>query len=200
MRMQDERPSRPRRYDFLPPSVATSSATAAVQFLAALDELQERVLDQISDLPQEAVDFLPQGASNSIGMLVVHMAWAEASWISRVVRTPVPPALLERLSLGQQDASGALAFSSHTVAGLTELCRDVRIQMTGPALRVLHDVDTQVPAQQTLMTARGVLMHLVWHWTYHSGQIGLLRRQWGARYKWTFGDKMGVPRPPKVET
>ena len=42
------------------------------------------------------------------------------------------------------------------------------------------------------MTVRGVLMHLVWHWTYHSGQVGLLRRLWGhARYKWTFDQNIG---------
>jgi uncharacterized damage-inducible protein DinB len=45
------------------------------------------------------------------------------------------------------------------------------------------------------MTVRGVLMHLVWHWTYHSGQVGLLRRLWGqGRYKWTFDRRVGDPR------
>ena len=176
MKTQQERPSRPRRYDFLPISTVPSEATDALQFLAALDELLERVLDQISDLPQEALDFLPQGATNSIAMLVDHMAWAEAGWISRVTQTQLPPALIDRLSPGQQGSTGELVFSSATASGLTELCRDVRAQITGPALRELRDVDVDIQAQQKPMTARGVLMHLVWHWTYHSGQIGLLRR------------------------
>jgi uncharacterized damage-inducible protein DinB len=63
----------------------------------------------------------------------------------------------------------------------------VRDEITFPALMTLENIDAVVPDQNRSMTPRGVLMHLVWHWTYHSGQIGLLRALWGSGYNWTFG-------------
>ena len=70
------RPSRPRRYDIQPPPGFDTPGAALAA--AALDELRERLYDMIADLPQEAMDFLPEGAGNTIAMLTVHMAWAEA--------------------------------------------------------------------------------------------------------------------------
>jgi uncharacterized damage-inducible protein DinB len=74
-----------------------------------------------------------------------------------------------------------------TAAELVTLCQRVRDEITFPALAVLEDIDAVMPNQNRPMTPRGVLMHLVWHWTYHSGQIGLLRESWGSGYNWTFG-------------
>jgi uncharacterized damage-inducible protein DinB len=71
------------------------------------------------------------------------------------------------------------------------MCRRARQEVTAPALAVLDDVDRVVPDPKRPMTVRGVLMHLIWHWTYHSGQVGLLRRQWGARYQWMFDNTVG---------
>ncbi len=35
-------------------------------------------------------------------------------------------------------------------------------------------------------TIGDIVRHLQWHWTYHSGQIGLIRRALGQTYKWNF--------------
>jgi uncharacterized damage-inducible protein DinB len=160
-----------------------------------LDELSERLFDLISDLPQDALDFVPKGATNSIAMLVTHMAWAEAGWIARVTRAAIPPGLQEQLLPGKQEASGDLPPSSATVAQLVAYCRSVRQEVTKPALAIVEDMDVEVGDEGRPMTVRGVLMHLVWHWTYHSGQVGLLRRLWGhGRYKWTFDQNIGQAR------
>ena len=50
--MTETKRGRPRRYDFVPPAGVPDRGAGA--FLAALDELSERVYDQISDLPVEA--------------------------------------------------------------------------------------------------------------------------------------------------
>ena len=187
------RPGRPRKYDIRP--VTGFANQGAAYATAMLDELSERLFDMISDLPQEALDYIPDGSTNSIAMLAVHMAWGEASWIARVTQVTIPPELHESLLAGKQDASGELPPSSATVAELIDYCRRVRQDVTKPALKQVEDIDLEVGDERRPMTARGVLMHLVWHWTYHSGQVGLLRRLWGrTRYQWTFDRSVGKPR------
>jgi len=99
------RPGRPRRYAIRP---AAGFANESAAYVAAmLDELSERLFDVISDLPQEALDYVPDGTTNSIAMLAVHMAWAEAGWIARVTQAEIPPELHENLRAGKQDAEPA---------------------------------------------------------------------------------------------
>ena len=184
---------RPRRYDLKPvPGFVNDNAGYAV---AALDELTARLCDLIADLDQGALEFVPPGTTNSIAMLVVHMAWAEAGWIARVTGTPIADDLYPLLQAGKQGAAGELPPSSTPAADLVALCRRVRQEIALPALAPLADVDAEVPDPRRPMTVRGVLMHLIWHWTYHSGQVGLLRRMWGARYQWTFDRRLGSARP-----
>jgi uncharacterized damage-inducible protein DinB len=181
---------RPRQYDLKPvPGFANDDAGYAV---AALDELSARLCDLIGDLDRDGLDFVPRGTTNSIAMLVVHMAWAEAGWIARVAQAAVPSDLELLLLPGKQGAGGDLPVSSYSVSELTALCRRVRREVTMHALSALDDIDREVPDARRPMTVRGVLMHLIWHWTYHSGQVGLLRRLWGARYQWTFDNKVGT--------
>jgi uncharacterized damage-inducible protein DinB len=170
----------------------------AAYAVAMLDELSERLFDLIADLPQDALDYVPEGSTNSIAMLVIHMAWAEAGWIARVTQTAIPAELEQRLLPGRQDNSGDLpAFSAQVASDqLVGWCRRVRQEVTKPALTPVQDVDLEVGTGRRPMTVRGVLMHLVWHWTYHSGQVGLLRRLWGQRrYQWTFDHRIGGQRP-----
>ena len=187
------RPGRPRRYDIRP--VMGYANEGAAYAVAMLDELSERLFDLISDLSQEALDFVPEGTTNSIAMLVIHMAWGEAAWIARVTQATIPPELEGRLLPGKQGTPGDLPTSSASIEQLIDVCRAVRQEITKPALAQVEQIDIEVGSEQRPMTARGVLMHLVWHWTYHSGQVGLLRRIWGEqRYKWTFDRRVGDPR------
>jgi uncharacterized damage-inducible protein DinB len=191
MTPRHDRPSRPRRYDMQPlPGFCHPGAALAA---AALDELRERLYDMIIDLPQEAMDFVPEGATNTIAMLTVHMAWAEAGWVVNITGMPIPGELEPRLLPGKQGPSGDLEPFSTSAPELIALCQRVRAEITIPRLSALESIDAEIPDRQRPMTARGVLMHLVWHWTYHSGQVGVLRRLWGSRYKWTFDRRVGAP-------
>jgi uncharacterized damage-inducible protein DinB len=146
----------------------------------------ERLVDLIADLPQAALDYTPEGTTNSIGKLVLHMAAVEARWIER--STPMAiSADLEQLLGPRRDGAGDLPPSVHSAEELIALCRRVRREVTDPALSALPDIDVEIPDERSQMTVRQVLMHLIWGWTYHSGQVGLLRRLWGARYQWTLG-------------
>ena len=186
-----DRPSRPRRYDIQP--MHNFARQEAAYAASALDELRERLYDLIADLDLPAMDYVPEGATNTIAMLTVHMAWAEAIWIANITGIPVPHELEQRLLPGKQGPSGDLPPSSGNASELIDLCQRVRNEITVPRLSGLDHIDSDIPNRQRPMTARGVLMHLVWHWTYHSGQVGLLRRLWGSRYKWTFDRRVGAP-------
>ena len=70
------------------------------------------------------------------------------------------------------------------------LCRRVREEITKARLGSVADICAEVPHEKMPLTVRGVLMHQVWHWTYHTGQAGLLRRLAGARYRWRFAERL----------
>jgi len=182
------RKGRPRRYDFAP--AQGFAHPDAAYMVAALDELTERLFDLIRDLPQEALDFVPEGGTNSISMLARHIARAEAGWVAAVTEEPVPAELENALKAGAQDESGALPPSSASAADLAALARRVRDEITKRRLAPVRDIDTEVASGGRILTVRGVLMNQLWHWTHHTGQVALLRRLARMRYDWTYDTKI----------
>ena len=65
---------------------------------------------------------------------------------------------------------------------LIAFCRRVQESFTFPALAKVTDIDTPFEAGERTVNVRGVVDQLQWHWSYHSGQIGLLRLLWGSDY------------------
>jgi uncharacterized damage-inducible protein DinB len=188
----DMKQGRARRFD-LPPREGIANREAAF-ILAALDEFHERLFDVVVDLEPQALDFLPEGGSNTIAMLVRHMAFAEAYWVSNVTRKTLPEALKEHLQAGAQDPSkGALPESSATAEELTALCKEVRENFTVDVLADIEDIDRIEVLDDREATLRGVLLNQLWHWTYHSGQVGYLRGMLGQRYQWRYGKEICAP-------
>lgn len=174
---------RVRRYDQAPlPGFAHPELAAKAAWLR---ELAERVYDQIEDLPPEALDFCPGQTLLSIGRLVVHLAWAEASWVSKLTRENPPAGLQEVLDRGRLDDFDKPPAPAGTAGELIAFCRRVQESFTAPALARLDDIDSTFEAGGRTVNVRGVLAQLEWHWAYHSGQIGLLRLLWGSDYRWT---------------
>ncbi len=195
MRDQIERDGRPRRYDF-PPAGGFAHPDAAY-LVAALDELSERLFDLILDLPQEVLDFVPEGGTNSISMLVRHIARAEAGWVAAVTEEPIPAELGDALKAGAQDESGTLPPSSASAADLVALTRRVRDEITKRRLAPVRDIDTEVVSGERTLTVRGVLMNQLWHWTHHTGQVAHLRRLAGSRYKWAYDARIAARVRPR---
>ncbi len=177
---------RPRQYRFTGvPSFVSSEAGLAA---SALDELRERVIDQIEDLPQAALSFVPERLTFSISSLVIHMVWAEMGWIERLANVTAPSAWHELLDAGGRAiATGTNVVVDLDADALIALCRQVRAELTVPSLAKVANLDAAINDEGGSATPRGILMHVIWHWTYHSGQVGLLRELWGAKYRWTFG-------------
>ena len=177
---------RPREYGLRPvPGFADEGAALAA---AALDELRARVIDQIEDLPWEALTFVPQGTTLAIGALVAHLVWAEVGWIERITGVRAPPDLRVVVdAAGRAVPAGEQVMPNLDAEALVSLCGRVREELTLPALAGLTDIEAELSDEDGPMAPRAVLMHLIWHWTYHSAHIGLIRELWGSGYAWTFG-------------
>ncbi|MCZ7646396.1 MAG: DinB family protein [Planctomycetota bacterium] len=186
--MSTARPSRPRRYDFAPGANFANPEIGAL--VAVLDESSERLFDLLADLSPETLHFVPENGTNSIAMLALHLGYGEAFWIARATGAPAPDALAAELKPGGQDGSGELPNSRRTAAEVIASCKRVREELTRPRLAAVVNPDVEVPSDKLPLTLRGVLYHQVWHWTYHTGQVGLLRRLAGPRLRWTFGEKL----------
>ncbi len=171
--------TRPRRYE-LPVPVGFADPVVA-RYAAALDELSERHFDLIADLPAAALDFLPAGAPSTIAMITGHLAQGEAFWVTRLIGVPLDPALAKDVAAARTSRP-----SPFNAQALIQLCRRTRAEHTVPALAAVTDAAGRINDADRVLTPAGVLMHLIWHWTYHNGQTGLLRMQAGHGYNWGF--------------
>jgi uncharacterized damage-inducible protein DinB len=183
-----ERKGRPRRYALDPASGIPNRELA--RSAARLIELSERVLDQIEDLPDPAMDASPDGTGLSIGRLALHLAWAEMSWIGRLTGIEVPAHLAEELAPGALETFSGPPPASGGAARFRPLFAALRESCTLPGLRAISDPFEKRESRGLRIDAAGVAEHLAWHWTYHSGHIGLLRMLAGYDYTWTFGDEV----------
>ncbi len=121
-------------------------------------------LKELHARAQDLVEDLPTEAwdeemhGHTIRQLWEHLIWGEALWASRVAGVEVDEPIKD-------------------IAALEEYSQNV---FSGIALGTEMEVGPFTCVDQ-------VIRHLEWHWSYHSAQIGLLRRGLGQKYKWTFG-------------
>lgn len=182
---------RVRQYDLPLPAGFRSRELAAL--VATMQEMAERVYDQVEDLPREALDYSPGQTRLSIGRLVLHLAWAEAVWVPRLVGKTADPALEKRLQAGGLERFGEPPGASEQAGELIALCRRVQQEQSLPILRTVTDLDTPIEWNGRRISVRGIVGQLTWHWIYHSGQIGLLRFECGSDYLWRSGDMVANP-------
>jgi uncharacterized damage-inducible protein DinB len=183
---------RPREYSLEPISTIPNHFYA--ESASILRELRMRVMDQVEDLPENALRFRPEGTMISIRALVIHLVWAEAGWISRIAGCDVPTDLRYDIDdIGRAFPAGVEPPESDMNAEeLTQLCLRLEQAVTLPALERLElNPDAVIQSDTMDLIPKGVLMHLIWHWTYHSAHIGLIRELWGSDYIWTFGSLGG---------
>ena len=193
MMSEQGKQGRPRRYNFAPISNYTN-ADAAVM-VGTLDELSDRVFDLIEDLSDADLQAKPGGVLNSIQMLVSHMTWSETTWFGIATGEPLPP------DLASIQPGDRFPVMQRSAADLIEEARNVREGYTKPLLSRIADIDAVITAPDgqsfprgvDSVSIRGLLMHYVWHWTYHGGQIGLIRRMLDRGYVWTMDPNVTGP-------
>lgn len=164
--------------------------------LALTGELVERVVDQVIDLPLDGLSFRPAGAYFSIATLVLHLAESERRQLSRVARAlstvtaidsnyTLHPRVNEALTHSHMLSDEAVPDEFLDGAFLGEVMRSVFRTVTVPVCQAISEPGSPLGEQSSFATPREALTHMQWHWSYHSGQIGLLRLQWGDDYVWT---------------
>ena len=156
-------------------------------YLAALDELHERVYDQIVDLDEAALGFRAPGSEITIGWLVVHLISGEADWVARLSGSPLPGWLASAPPIRAIRPYGERQPDFGSAGMLIELGRQTLDTWTRPVLRGRATWDATVSG--ALPAVGDVLAHLVWHWSFHSGHIGLVRLQSGSEYEWRFAER-----------
>ncbi len=180
---------RERRYDIA--ALDGFRDQAVGYFAAALDELRERVYDQVLHLPQDALDYVAGATRLSVARLLLHLGWAEMNWIRRLSGNDGPRDLRAALSAGALESFPKDPPQAGPSAALVALCHRVRDEVTVPWLRTVPDADAKLMEDGS--STRGVLMHLCWHWVYHSGHIGLLSFEAGYDYEWTVRKPLARP-------
>jgi uncharacterized damage-inducible protein DinB len=144
--------------------------------MAVIEEQTLRVQDLISGLPADICNRPPDWGDNSIYFLAMHMAGAEDHWLSASSEAGTPT----RRSI---DKAGRF-----TLGGIQEYTGTVRKHTLGLVRSCVRDEGLFKETKQ-FASLTSVLDHVVWHWIYHSGQVGLLRRFFRKRYTWQFGGK-----------
>lgn len=126
----------------------------------------EHELDYLAELRQRADDLIndlddetksKEQDGHSIKQLFDHMISAEVSWFSK---------------LRPQQTSIIPKTTDYLDQFTRSACTDKQINDfidIGPFKQLAH-----------------MIRHLQWHWTYHSAQIGMLRRMLDKPYNWKF--------------
>ncbi|MFP4484759.1 MAG: hypothetical protein ACLFO1_07870 [Spirochaetaceae bacterium] len=151
--------------------------------------------DQINDLPHNALAFTSPHVWFPLGWLPLHMAASEHRLMDKVAgglragglrreALHVDGDLARALEDGYLESHGSIPSRLMNADTLIAIMRQVREEVTKPVCRDIDDADARLPEATSLSTPRTVLMHLLWHWTYHSGHIGLLRLELGSDYEW----------------
>lgn len=170
--------------------------------LALTGELIERVVDQVNDLPAAGLSFRPPGVGFSIAKLALHLAESERRQLVRCAEALSVVKATHSSDITDSRINEALKYS-HILsddavpeefldgAFLAEVMRSVFRDVTVPVCQKISGPDLPLGEESPFATPREALTHMHWHWTYHSGQIGLLRLQWGDDYVWTMKKSSG---------
>jgi len=150
-----------------------------------LQELCRRVEDQIVSLPDNVMNFMGPNSSLSIGRLVLHLIDADLNILRMVIGESFPrfenPDRLEQGKLSRfNELPGDLSYAKELLPDYI----DWRKKNTLALLHSVNPLDKKID-HPYCKTGRQILAHLTWHWSYHSGQIGLIAMEAGYDYVWT---------------
>jgi uncharacterized damage-inducible protein DinB len=140
-------------------------------YVSNLRELHQEIRGAVAGLPQEALDWTPGSETNSIGVLVVHVAGAQRYWAEDVIAG---------------DASGRDREAEFQVCGLPadslilrlgESEAYVRQALEGLTLPELEAARIS-PRSGREVTMGWAMGHALKHTALHVGQIQIMRQLW----------------------
>jgi len=178
----------PKRYAIEPPPDFLSREAAL--FVAQLDDLNRRLIEDTRDLTAEALAWQPGPGQNTMGMLLAHVAYWEAFWTRFVLEDrPSPVEVRDVLGLDRADVGTPLPADGRPPAGLAgreiaffhDLLARARAHTYEVARRfgdaeLEREIVRQRPdGSQNVFTPRWALYHMLEHEAGHYGQVLLLR-------------------------
>jgi uncharacterized damage-inducible protein DinB len=169
--MADETMADGRKILHLPPMEGYPGEIGG--WMAALEEARRRTLRAIAGLDPRVVD-RSDGAGNSIGTLLYHIALIEMDWLfAEIVEEPFPAEVVELFPFDVRDAEGRLT----PVTGVDLADHRERLRRTRgiflEAMRRISPGDYHRPRilPSYSVTPAWVLHHLMQHEAEHRGQI-----------------------------
>ena len=162
----------------------------AASFMAQLDELTDRLRNDVRGLSARDLEWRPAPGTNSIGMLLAHLAIVEVAWIGGVLAGERPAPFERVLGIGPDDDGlpakiGApypaalrgrnLAFHLGLLAKSRRFVQRVSRRVTEAEIgRRERRQKVSVPEIQ-IYNRRWILYHVLEHFGGHYGQILLLK-------------------------
>jgi len=144
---------------------------------ANLDLGRQQLLRHLQGLTPEQLDAVPQGLTNSIATLVVHVCATEVHFAFSLRGLQVPDGLKPMYLIGQHD--GRLPVpAGETVESLTETLSASRALLV-ETLVALGDADLEeaLPfGPERTATRRWFLSLLPYHQTSHTGQLQMVKK------------------------
>jgi uncharacterized damage-inducible protein DinB len=151
------------------------------RMLWEMEDMRRRTLRSIENMPPEALDALPEGATNTAGTLLYHIAEVEASWLYEdILEQPLPPDLAALFPFDHRDEQGFLArvrgFDLDSYLQRLEMVRRRLIaEYKAMSLDDFRKVHAQSgPTWSYDVTAEWALHHLMQHEAEHRGHIQML--------------------------
>lgn len=147
-----------------------------VEFESLLSTHHDRMRASIRDMPQDGLDWRSGHVRNSLVVLACHVAGSERFWMGNVIANDPHPRdrdaefrmrglseleLLHRIDTVQAYSAGVLADLTEEDLGSSRTFR------WGEA--------------ETRRSVGWVLLHVLEHTAYHTGQMNVIRKTWGDR-------------------
>lgn len=159
--------------------VAGAAEPVVARALWRLDDARRRTSGVLGGLTQDALDWVPASAGNSIGTTLYHLAAIESDYLFADIlgRGETPPEVMTWFRHDVRDERGLLtAVQGVELAEHRERLDAIRARLRA-ALREMSAADFRRPRSLPTYdaTPEWVLHHLTQHDAEHRGQIGELR-------------------------
>jgi uncharacterized damage-inducible protein DinB len=173
------------------------------RFLWQMDEQRRALLDDTRDLDVETLAWQPAPGTNTIGMLLAHIAYAETHLVQVGIEGRATSDTRAVIGIGVEeegmplapDAPPSPALAGRALADFHDMLARARAATRNAAATLTDaDLERQVVRQRPdgsrrVFNVGWVLYHLIEHEAGHRGQINLLRHLRRAR----IGGSSGSP-------
>ena len=133
------------------------------------ETIRTEMIDGISALTQEQIDWIPSGWKNSIADLLRHISEAELWWLGNVV--------LKKNNY--RDLTAALAPDSQSIINELENSHKYVLDvLNSKTIDNLNEI-CNVPESDEKLSLQWILWHTIEHEMRHRGQIFMLMRMQG---------------------